>query len=495
MTMRPSTRFLSAAVALAALVGAACGESPQRLSPTGPSATTTATTASQVASGDKSASTAASGESAADATLTTTQVVEGKVAVQGAGGDQAVVTDANAVISWANSQPGWAMSVESPQDLEVEGTGPITAIVPSVAACPNVTLTIYDIPVTVNSGTIFQGSATCGSLTVGTIVRVRGLLSITGGVTRVTAVFIAVDADNEVEGEGRVLSVSGTCPTLTLIVDGITVRTDNTTMFVPSTGCADIRLGTKIRVRAVAVAGSPAFRARRVQVTGQREFMEGEGRITSVTGTCPTKTIFIGSLEVHVDGTTTYRGGNCVDLQPGVKIEAHGQRDESGGPILATSVEIEARHIEGEGPVTAISGSCTAGLTMTLADRYHVTTNAGTRYVDGRCADIRLGTRLEVKGDMLAADGSIIAESVEVKGQSGSGGGGGGETEGEGTITSVTGACPNRTIQIGGYTASLDSSTVYRNGSCGELAAGRRIRARAQSRSGGGMFVMEVEFR
>ena len=467
-------RRLALVTAVTALL-VACSSTPQQMSPTAPSAAAPAGLAQQ---GD--AVSTPTGESAGPGVTSEGPSAPGEKAPAGADG---IVSDPAVVRGWAAGQPGWTTAADMVDALEVEGTGPITAV---SGACPNVVLTIYGIPVTVNGGTTYGSTTTCAQLTEGTVVRVRGLVTIVGGVTSVVAVRISVEDDRVVEGEGRVLAVSGSCPTLTISVDGITVVTDAQTVFLPPSGCAEIRVGTKVRVRGVPVAGGANFRALSVAVTGQRHMVEGEGRITAVAGGCPDVTVSIGEVRVLVNSATVYRGGTCAGLQPGVKIEARGYRDD-GGPIVATIVEFRARHVEGEGSVTSLSGSC-PNLQLTVQG-IRVVTNASTRFEDGRCSSIAVGTRIEIKGDMMTADGSVIAEEVEIEGQSS-----GTVLEGEGTVAAASGSCPARTIVVGGYSATAGAGTVFRNGSCADLVTGRRVRARGEVRSGA-VVVLEVEFR
>ena len=468
-------------MAAVAALTAACSSTPQQLSPTAPSAASATGTAQQ-----SDAVSTPSGDATGTAVSTTgTSTTSADAPSEKAAVADGVVSDPAVVSGWTAGKPGWTMAGDTVDALEVEGTGPITAV---SGGCPNVVLTIYGIPVTVTGGTIYGRNTTCAQLIEGTVVRVRGLVTSTGGMLSVQAVQISIEDDRVVEGEGRVLAVEGTCPVLTISVDGITVVTDAQTVFLPPSGCAEIRVGTKVRVRGVQVPGSPNFRALSVAITGQRHMVEGEGRITAVAGGCPDVTVSIGDVRVQVNSATAYRGGTCANLQPGVKIEARGYRDD-GGPIVATFVEIKARHVEGEGMVQALTGSCPA-LQLTMQDGFRVVTNASTRYEEGRCEDIRVGSRLEIRGDMMTADGSIIAERIEFSDH----GGQGHVVEGEGAATSVAGSCPSRTMTVGPYTAQVDARTVFRNGSCGDLVPGRRFRARGEQR-GSAIAILELEFR
>lgn len=70
---------------------------------------------------------------------------------------------------------------------------------------------------------------------------------------------------HEVEGNGRVTSViPGTaCPTLQFKVQGITVKTDATTLFEGG-ACADIQVGVKVEVKGLRQADGTVL-ARRIE--------------------------------------------------------------------------------------------------------------------------------------------------------------------------------------------------------------------------------------
>ena len=363
--------------------------------------------------------------------------------------------------------------------LEVEGKGVITAI---SGACPSArVLTILGIPVTVNSSTILPAGQSCLSLAVGQKVEVRGMLTLTGGALSVVATTIEIEDETaEVEGEGRVTLLTGACPDLTLTVDGITVTTDALTRYVPGglgASCDAIRLGTKVKVKAVpAVAPATGYRARLIQIRGHRNFLEGESRITSVSGTCPDLSVFFGSIEVHLNVGTIFHGGTCASLQPGVKAFAKGFRDDGSPVITATDVFIKARHVEGHSIVSSVTGTCpTLALVVGGAAGIHVVTDTSTVFEHGVCTNVVVGTSIKVKGDMLTTDGSVIAEELEIEGQPG----GGEHHRGEGLVSGVVGTCPAKTFTINGATVRTDINTVFEDGTCANLVDGRRVEIEA----------------
>lgn len=303
------------------------------------------------------------------------------------------------------------------QQLQVEGKATVTAV---TGTCPTVVLTIAGIPVTVDATTTFPSGQSCGPLAANQLVEVRGMLTISGGALSVVATTIEIEDGNEGEGEGRVTDIQGTCPNVTLTVDGLTVKADALTRYVPANrgaGCDQIKVGTKIRVKAVPATGG-GYRARLIEIKGHRRFGEGEGRITQVTGVCPDATIYFGATAVQVNAATNFVGGSCADLAVGVRVQARGFKDDDATANVASWIRFKSKRVEGRSTVSAVSGTCPV-LAFTVAGVVKVVTDASTRFEDGTCASIRVGTKVRVKGDMKTDDGEVIAEEVEIEGQPG----------------------------------------------------------------------------
>lgn len=411
-----------------------------------------------------------------------------------------LLTTAAALLLVAAPLQAWdvldGQQLAAPQGMQVEGRGTVSAV---TGTCPSVVLTIMGVPVTVNASTIFAAGQSCGQLGQGVQVEVRGTLTMAGGAMAVTASTIEIEDGAEVEGEGRITALGGTCPTQTITVDGITVTVDALTRFAPvPAGCDSLRVGTKVKVKAVPAPGG-GYRARLITVKSQRDNLEGESRITSVSGTCPNLTVNFGEIAVQLNGATVIQGASCGSLQAGMRAHVNGFRDDNG-PITALRVGITARRVRGGATVSQVSGTCPA-LSL-LVQGVRVSTNASTKFEDGTCSSIVPGTRVEVEGDMLAADGSVLAEELEIKGQpggSGSGGSGSGsgsaeQVEGEGYAASVTGSCPTRSFTVNGVAASTTAATVYEDGTCADLANGRKVEVKG-TRQNGAIVAWKIEFK
>lgn len=364
------------------------------------------------------------------------------------------------------------------QTLEVEGKGTISLV---SGTCPAIVVTISGIPITVNAATIFPAGQSCGQLAANLLVEVRGTLTVNAGALSVVAKSIEIEDGSEGEGEGRVTAVTGTCPDLTITVDGITVKLDSLTRYTPAdrgASCALIKVGTKVKVKAVPAPGG-GFRARTVEIKGQRTFGEGESRITSVTGACPNVTIFFGQTGVTLNAATVYDGGTCADLAPGVRVQAKGFRDDGATQNVGTYVKFKSRHVEGRSVVTKVTGTCPV-LSITVGGVVNVVTDANTVFKGGSCLMVRTGVKIHVKGDMKAEDGSVIAEEIEIEDQPGGKPGG----RIEGTIETVTGTCPVLDLKVKGIPVKTSASTKFDRVACTALKTGTKIEVEGDVQGG-----------
>ncbi len=355
------------------------------------------------------------------------------------------------------------------QQLQVEGKAIVTAV---TGTCPAVVLTIAGIPVTVNAATTFPSGQSCGQLAANQLVEVRGLLTISGGALSVVATTIEIEDGNEGEGEGRVTDIQGTCPNITLTVDGLTVKADALTKYVPANrgaGCDQIKVGTKIKVKAVPATGG-GYRARLIEIKGHRHFGEGEGRITQVTGACPDATIFFGTTAVQVNAATNFVGGTCADLAVGVRVQARGFKDDDATANVASWIRFKSKRVEGRSTVTAVSGTCPV-LSFTVGGVVKVVTDASTKFEHGSCGSLRVGVKVRVKGDMKTDDGEVIAEEVDIEGHPG--GKNGGRIEGR--IVTRSGTCPTLTLNVNGVTVTTSAATDFDGVACTALAVGTKV--------------------
>jgi hypothetical protein len=207
--------------------------------------------------------------------------------------------------------------------------------------------------------------------------------------------------------------------------------------------------------------------------------VEIEGTVATATGTCPTKTVTIGTRSFATSAATVYDEGTCAQLvaTAAVEVKATTQAD---GTLLATKVEFEGADededalTEVEGPVATVTGTCPA-ITVTVTGKPSVVTSATTEFRKGVCADVQPGTRVHIRGT-LQANGTVAATRVDIKK---------GEDEDadddesrnphdgpgpfDGTVSELTGVCPAVTFNLRGMEIVTSATTTFVGGTCATL--------------------------
>jgi hypothetical protein len=160
--------------------------------------------------------------------------------------------------------------------------------------------------------------------------------------------------------------------------------------------------------------------------------VEFEGAIVTATGTCPAKTVTVGTRSFVTNAATEYNGGTCAELVAAavVKVRATTQTD---GTLLATKVEFEDADAgedddgdeddqdsrnphDGPGPfegtVSSFNGICPA-VAFNLKGMEIVTTEA-TTYVGGTCATLQPNVHVVVTGTREGETRTITATEIEI---------------------------------------------------------------------------------
>jgi hypothetical protein len=143
--------------------------------------------------------------------------------------------------------------------------------------------------------------------------------------------------DHEVELEGAVSSVSGSCPSLSFMVSGKKVTTSASTQFKGGT-CSQIVNGTMVEMQGTTQANG-SVSASRVEIKKQEDQEEVEltGAISGLGGSCPNLTLTVSSKSVTTNASTRFKDTTCRSLKNGDKVEVNGTK-QSNGSVLATSV-------------------------------------------------------------------------------------------------------------------------------------------------------------
>jgi hypothetical protein len=190
----------------------------------------------------------------------------------------------------------------------------------------------------VNGTTVFvPGSATIrnrgasltfADLQVGQIVTIQASRS--GSTITALEIFIESGAPTDVQLEGQVSGLTGTCPSLTFGISGTTVMTIASTKTDP--GCAQVVNGAAVAVSGVRQSDG-SVTASFVRV----ERVQAAGSIAALQGSCPSITFALGGTAVSTSSATVFDGTACSQLSDGTAVRVDGYR-RSDGSIAATSV-------------------------------------------------------------------------------------------------------------------------------------------------------------
>jgi hypothetical protein len=144
---------------------------------------------------------------------------------------------------------------------------------------------------------------------------------------------------------------------------------------------------------------------------------------------------------------------------------------------LAKESRVNGGDVQVEGRITAVN----AGARAFDIEDVHVTVPAGTPIEFG-------GQRLEVSdlhaGDRVLAAGSgsvtsVTAREVVVQQSQGAE-----AAQISGVVADLAGGCPTRTFHLGSTLVRTSDATTFADGSCDDLASGRRVEVRGVARAG-----------
>jgi len=246
---------------------------------------------------------------------------------------------------------------------------------------------------------------TLAELEVGEVVRVEAEVDDRGG-TRARRI------EQHRLMQGTVQAVDAAAGTVT--VAGQLVRVDDDTSFddsISQGSLAGVAVGDRIEVHGFSSSNGQA-RATRLERAGAGEV---EVEVTGLVATLDVaaKRFRIGSLAVDYS-TATLEDFGAAGLREGDLVEVKGREFLADGTLRAQKVDKEDRGLEGQGGYEAeVEGLVTRFVSATDFDvaGQRVTTGAGTSFVGGAAADLRLDARVEVEGS-LDASGTLVASKV-----------------------------------------------------------------------------------
>ena len=138
-------------------------------------------------------------------------------------------------------------------DNRTELEGAVTAL---AGVCPAVTFTVNGTSVLTNASTQFDGAG-CSTIRAGAKVEVKGTRQANGSVL---ALKVDVEVE-EIEIEGKVGSIAGTCPGLTFSLNGTSITASAATQYRGG-GCGSIKTGTKVGVKGTRQANGSVLASR-----------------------------------------------------------------------------------------------------------------------------------------------------------------------------------------------------------------------------------------
>ena len=208
-----------------------------------------------------------------------------------------------------------------------------------------------------------------------------------------------------------------------------------------------------------------------VSVTGTSitSTIGGDGSFT-LTGVPP------GSVELHFSGGgVDARGmlGGLVDHEQ-VTVTV---------TIIGSSAQFNVQIAEAEGTISGLMGACPA-ITFSVGATL-VSTDASTTFTDGTCQQLANGGKAEVKG-VKQPDGSIRATKIEVENAAPPAQPPANPVaEREGIISGLTGVCPAVSFMIGTTKVSTDLTTQFSDGTCAQLANGKKAEVKGSLQADG----------
>lgn len=191
---------------------------------------------------------------------------------------------------------------------------------------------------------LFTGSGVSATLPLGTL-REGETVSIRVAINGSSATLQSPptrESTPEVELEGPVSNLAGSCPNVTFNVRSEVVATTGATVFDDG-ACSALRNGMVVDVQGPRRADG-AITATRVELEDgddedDEDDSEIEGRVSGLGGSCPNRTLIVAGRTVETSNATLFRGVTCGTLQNGQMVEVEGSM--TAGVLRARKVELE----------------------------------------------------------------------------------------------------------------------------------------------------------
>ena len=350
--------------------------------------------------------------------------------------------------------------------------------------CPSLSMSVAGMAVKTNSATVFNARA-CAELRNGDTVYAIGPKQSDGSVLASKIYYVAPAPAPEVTVTGSVAGFSGTCPSVSMTVDGTVVKTSSSTTY-SGKGCTVLQNGDA--VSAVGAKQSDgSLLATKITYTGPPAPVDVtlNGALSGLSGTCPALSMSVAGTAVKTNSATVFNAKTCAELKNGDTVYAIGPK-QSDGSVLAGKIYYVAPAPEPAsvtGAIGSLGGTCPA-LSMSVNGTL-VKTSSATSFSGKACADLKSGDSVAVTGTKQS-DGSVLATKVEGTSSTT-------PVYANGTVNSLSGTCPALVLNISGVAVKTNAATVFSGKACADIAIGSTLNSSNTRQSDGSLLANYVQ--
>ncbi len=290
----------------------------------------------------------------------------------------------------------------------------------------------------------------------------------------------APNDDGQVEFTGKIASITGTLPNLTLIIGEHTVKTDSQTQI-----SGTLNVSVTVEVKGTTQPDGSVLASRiTVQDSGDVETdVEFRGPIVALPSDPNLNGQWVvGDVTVTVDLTTTVLPTRTAAAL-GAIVEVNAKRQPDGS-LLAVKIQIEHAdegEVEFRGPIVALPADPDLNGVWVVGN-YSVTVNLTTTVVPSRTAAV-VGAIAEVSA-LRQSDGSLVAMKIKIDNEHEFEN----EVEFKGTISDLTGTGPY-TMTIAGHAVKTDALTEI----SGTLANGVFVEVKGTLQADGTVLANQIK--
>ncbi len=211
--------------------------------------------------------------------------------------------------------------------------------------------------------------------------------------------------------------------------------------------------------------------------------LTGSGLTVTVVGTSLTAVVDgagsfvlnnvpVGDVQLRFSGSGTDAVITVTGVSTGEDIRITVTLSGGNASVQNVMRQDGEKKVEVEGRVT--SGTCPSFVVNGMT----ITTNAGTHFVQGACASLATGVKVEIKGTRQA-DGSVLARQIKVdmppaKDKD--------DFELSGDVTAFATGCSSFTVN--GIVITTNAATQFKYGVCSDIQVGARVTVKGTKTSG-----------